>query len=163
MDDVSYTPIGVIRTSFPGSRGMPKVPEAKRSAKTVEIFPGFLAGLADLEGFSHIILVFHMHLSEGPLMTVVPWKERNQRGVFSTRSPRRPNPIGITVVQLVRIEGDRLHFTGADMADGTPLLDIKPYLPENDSADGLRRGHCGKRNARACKTTRSMQGAGKGA
>jgi tRNA-Thr(GGU) m(6)t(6)A37 methyltransferase TsaA len=140
MDEVSYTPIGVIRTPFPGSKGMPKGPEAKKSAGTVELLPGFAEGLADLEGFSHVMLVFHMHHSEGPLMKVVPWNEKRHRGVFSTRSPRRPNPIGVTVVRLVRLEGNRLRFTGADMVDGTPLLDIKPYLPEPGPAQKVRTG-----------------------
>ena len=140
MEDVTYTPIGVIRTPFPGSKGMPKGPDARDIAGTAEVFPRFAEGLADLEGLSHVVLIFHMHLSEGPLMKVVPWNEKSQRGVFSTRSPRRPNPIGMTVVRLGRIEGGRLHFTGADMADGTPLLDIKPCLPEDGPSRNLRTG-----------------------
>jgi len=130
MEHVEYTPIGVLRTPFAGTRGLPKGPQARNIPGTAEVFPRFAEGLGDLEGFSHVILIFHMHLSEGPLLRVRPWRQRRERGVFSTRSPRRPNPIGITVVRLERVEGNRLHFTGADMADGTPLLDIKPHIPE---------------------------------
>jgi len=130
MEDVTYTPIGVIRTPFPDSRGIPKRPEAQKIAGTAGVFPRFAEGLADIEDFSHVVLLFHMHLSGGPLLKVVPQNEIKERGVLSTRSPRRPNPIGMTVVRLDRMDCNIVHFTGADMVDGTPLLDMKPYIPE---------------------------------
>jgi tRNA-Thr(GGU) m(6)t(6)A37 methyltransferase TsaA len=130
MEAVSYTPIGVIRTPFGDSRGIPKGPAARRAPGRAEVEPRYAAALSGLEAFPRIVLVFHMHLSEGPLLRVVPFGESEERGLFSTRSPRRPNPIGITVVELDRVEGNVVHFTGADMVDGTPLLDIKPHIPE---------------------------------
>jgi tRNA-Thr(GGU) m(6)t(6)A37 methyltransferase TsaA len=148
MEDVEYSPIGVIRTPFSDSRGMPKGAGARDARGTVEVFERYAGGLADLEGFSHVVLVWHMHLSDGPLLMVRPWNERRHRGVFSTRSPRRPNPIGITLVRLVRVEGRILHVRGVDMAEGTPLLDIKPYLPEEDRAGRVRTGWFGRRKAR---------------
>ena len=145
MKGLTFTPIGVIRTPFKSPKGMPKGADASEMEGTVELSGRYAAGLSDLEGFSHILLVWHMHLSEGPLLMVRPWREKRPRGVFSTRSPRRPNPIGITLVRLERMEGAILHVRGVDMADGTPLLDIKPYLPEADRPAGVRTGWWGKR------------------
>lgn len=130
MEDVTYTPIGVIRTPFADSRGIPKGPAGRQAPGRAELDPRLAPALSGLEAFPRIVLVFHMHLSEGPLARVVPRGEAAERGVFSTRSPRRPNPIGLSVVALDRIEGSVVHFTGADMVDGTPLLDIKPHMPE---------------------------------
>jgi tRNA-Thr(GGU) m(6)t(6)A37 methyltransferase TsaA len=130
MEDVTYAPIGVLRTPFKSSRGIPKGPEGRNAPGRAELDPRYAAALSGLDRFERLVLIFHMHLSEGPLLKVVPWTETAERGVFSTRSPRRPNPIGMTVVSLVRIEGNVVHFTGADMVDGTPLLDIKPHIAE---------------------------------
>jgi tRNA-Thr(GGU) m(6)t(6)A37 methyltransferase TsaA len=142
MEDVSYTPIGVIHTPFPDSKGMPRGPDAGNQRGTVEVFPAYYRGLLGLEGFSRILLVFHMHRSEGPMLEVLPLNEERPRGVFSTRSPRRPNPIGITAVKLERIDGNVLHVSGVDMVDGTPLLDIKPFLQGDESVE--RRGARGQ-------------------
>jgi tRNA-Thr(GGU) m(6)t(6)A37 methyltransferase TsaA len=147
MDDVVYRPIGVIHTPFPGSKDVPRGADARDAPGTIEVFPRYAAGLDDLGGFSHVIIVFHMHLSEGPLLKVRPRNQRSDRGVFSTRSPRRPNPVGITVVRLKRIEGNILHVEGVDMADHTPLIDIKPYIPELDGRAGARTGWNGRRMA----------------
>jgi tRNA-Thr(GGU) m(6)t(6)A37 methyltransferase TsaA len=130
MEDVRYTPIGIIRTPFPDSRGIPKGPGGRKAPGRAELDPRYAGALSGLENYERAVLIFHMHLSEGPLIRVVPRGEPEERGVFSTRSPRRPNPIGMTVVSLVRIEGNVVHFTGADMVDGTPLLDIKPHIAE---------------------------------
>jgi tRNA-Thr(GGU) m(6)t(6)A37 methyltransferase TsaA len=95
----------------------------------VEIYPEFAEGLADIEGFSHLLLVYHLHLSEGYKLKVIPFADTVERGLFATRAPRRPNAIGVSVVKLERIEGNNLHIRGIDMVDGTPLLDIKPCVP----------------------------------
>ena len=138
MAEVEYSPIGTIRTPFPGPKGMPKGPDARKASGTVEVRPEFAPGLRDLERFFRIVLVFHMHLSEGPLQRVRPWNDSRERGVFSTRSPRRPNPTWITVVRLERIDGNVLHVSGVDMVDGTPLLDIKLHLPRKKSTGGAQ-------------------------
>ncbi len=111
----------------------------------VELKPEFAAGLKDLAGFSHIFLIYHFHLSEGYSLETKPFMDDTLRGVFSTRAPRRPNPIGLSVVRLVKIEGSVLHIEGVDMVDGTPLLDIKPYVPELDAIAAERIGWIEKR------------------
>jgi tRNA-Thr(GGU) m(6)t(6)A37 methyltransferase TsaA len=95
----------------------------------VEVEPEFAEGLADVEGFSHLILVAHLHLAPGWAPRVMPFLDDRPRGVFATRSPRRPNPLGLSLVRLERVEGARLHILDIDLLDGTPLLDIKPYVP----------------------------------
>ncbi len=95
--------------------------------------PRFEAGLKDLAGFSHIILIYHFHASNGYVLEVKPFLDDSLRGVFATRAPRRPNPIGLSVVRLVSVEGCTLRIQDVDVLDGTPLLDIKPLVPEFDS------------------------------
>ncbi len=102
------------------------------SPVTVVIFPEFHEGLQDLEGFSHLFLIYHFHLSNKYTLKVKPFLDDIQRGVFATRAPARPNPIGLSVVRLDRIEGNRLFILDVDVVDGTPLLDIKPYVPAFD-------------------------------
>jgi tRNA-Thr(GGU) m(6)t(6)A37 methyltransferase TsaA len=99
---------------------------------TVEIEPKYAAGLKDIEGFSHIFLIYHFHLSEGYSLTVKPFLDDKLHGVFATRAPKRPNGIGISVVRLVKVEGRIIHIADVDVVDGTPLLDLKPYVPEFD-------------------------------
>ena len=133
MKKIIYNPIGVIHSPFKDIKGMPIQPAgAKGVAGMIEIKPEYVYGLQDLEGFSHIILIYHFHLSKGYSLKVKPFLDENLRGVFATRAPRRPNPIGISVVRLVRVEGALLHIEDIDIVDGTPLLDIKPYVPELD-------------------------------
>jgi len=120
---------------------MPIQPAGAAGVKgTVEIFEDYRAGLKDLEGFSHIVLLFVFHRSEGFNMQVVPFMDTELRGLFATRAPRRPNPIGLSVVRLDRIEDGILHVQNVDMLDGTPLLDIKPYIPEFDGYKDVRAG-----------------------
>jgi len=101
-------------------------------AGTIEIEPRYAEGLNDVEGFSHIILIYHFHRAKGHLLRVKPFLDDTLRGVFATRAPRRPNPIGLSVVRLTRVEGTTLYIEGVDIIDGTPLLDIKPYIPQFD-------------------------------
>ena len=133
MKKIVYEPIGIIHSPFKNIKGMPIQPTgAKGIAGTIEIYPEFTEGLKDLEGFSHIILIYHFHLSKGYSLKVTPFMDENLRGVFATRAPKRPNPIGISVVKLRKIEGNILNIEDVDIIDCTPLLDIKPYVPEFD-------------------------------
>ena len=141
MNEIMYKPIGVIHSSFKEPEGTPIQPTgAKGTSGTVEVFPEYAEGLKDVEGFSHIILIFHFHLSRRAPLKVKPYMDNEMRGVFATRSPSRPNPIGISVVQLIGIEDNILHIQDVDIVDGTPLLDIKPHVPEFDMREAVRVG-----------------------
>jgi len=136
-----YRPIGVIRTPFDNVAGMPIQPSGARGVRgTILIEPEFSEGLADLDGFSRIILIYALHMSSGYSLRVTPFLDTTPRGVFATRSPRRPNAIGISTVNLTAIDGSVLSVEDVDMVNGTPLLDIKPYVPEFDAYTG---GRCG--------------------
>jgi tRNA-Thr(GGU) m(6)t(6)A37 methyltransferase TsaA len=131
MNEIRYRPIGVIHSPFKVPKGTPIQPAgAAGTTGTVEIFPGYAEGLKDIEGFSHIILLYHFHLAKGRALIVKPYMDNERHGVFAMRGPGRPNPIGISIVRLEKVEGSRLHIRDVDMLDGTPLLDIKPYVPE---------------------------------
>lgn len=133
MKKITYKPIGVIHSPFKEPKGTPIQPEgAKGIDGTVEVFPEYAEGLKDVEGFSHIILIYHFHLSKGASLKAKPFMDSEPRGVFAMRGPSRPNPIGMSVVRLVRIEKSILHIQDVDIVDGTPLLDIKPYVPRFD-------------------------------
>ncbi len=141
MQEIRYRPIGVIHSPFKQTKGMPIQPAGARGvAGTVEVIPEYGDGLKDLDGFSHIFLLYHFHLSQGYSLTVKPYLDDSLRGVFATRAPRRPNAIGISGVRLVEIEGCTLHIEDLDIVDSTPLLDIKPYVPEFDSREVERIG-----------------------
>lgn len=138
---MDFQPIGVIRTPHDKKEGMPIQPSGAAGIHgTVEVAPEFAEGLADLDGFSHVILVYQFDRSEGFDLTVVPFLDTVPRGLFATRAPRRPNPIGLSVVRLEKVEGRTLHVEGVDVLDGTPLLDIKPYVPEFDAPPADRTG-----------------------
>ncbi|RJX21986.1 MAG: tRNA (N6-threonylcarbamoyladenosine(37)-N6)-methyltransferase TrmO [Ammonifex sp.] len=137
MKAINYKRIGTIRTLFKEPRGTPIQPAAAKGVRgTVTVEGEYAEGLKDLEGFSHIILIYHFHLSEGYSLTVTPFMDDRPRGVFATRAPRRPNPIGISVVKLLGVEGSELEVENVDVVDGTPLLDIKPYVPQFDGRAG---------------------------
>jgi tRNA-Thr(GGU) m(6)t(6)A37 methyltransferase TsaA len=141
MKRVIYKPIGIIYTPFKDIKEMPIQPiGAKGIQGTIKIEPEYVDGLKDLEGFSHIFLIYHFHFSQGYSLHIKPFMDDDLRGVFSTRAPKRPNPIGISVVRLVRVEGEILHIEDVDMVNGTPLLDIKPYVPELDALKAERIG-----------------------
>ncbi len=132
--NITYTPIGIIHSPFQELTDMPIQPTGADGIEgTVEVFKEFQDGLADLDGFSHIILLYHFHQSDSFNLRVIPFMDSEQRGLFSTRAPKRPNPIGISIVQLYRIENNILHIRNIDVLDSTPLLDIKPYVPEFDA------------------------------
>lgn len=136
MDEIVYLPIGIIRSPFKTVEGAPIQPVGARGVRgSIELRREFLAGLKDLDGFSHIILIYHFSLSEGYALEVKPFLDDQLHGVFATRAPKRPNPIGISVVRLIGIEGTLLCVEDVDIVDGTPLLDIKPYVPQFDSRE----------------------------
>ena len=141
MQAITYVPIGIIRSPFKEIKGMPiQAKGAEGISGRVEVAEEYEVGLKDLEGFSHIMLIYHFHLSEGYALEVKPFLDDQKRGVFSTRAPRRPNSIGISIVRLVKVEGHVLHVEDVDIVDGTPLLDIKPYIPEFDERKVERTG-----------------------
>ena len=153
MGKICYQPIGIVRSPFREPRGMPIQPTgAEGIAGTIELNPEYAGGLKDLDGFSHIILIYHFHLSAGFSLLVKPFLDDALRGLFSTRAPRRPNPIGLSIVRLVKIEGSTLHIENVDIVDGTPLLDIKPYVPELDGAKAERIGWLSGRAVKARRT-----------
>ena len=133
MTEIKFKPIGLIHSPFKNVKGMPIQTEGgKGIGGTIEINKEYTEGLRDLKEFSHIILLYHFHLSNNFSLTVKPFMDDSFHGVFSTRAPRRPNPIGISVVKLIKIEDNVLYIEDVDIVDGTPLLDIKPYVPEFD-------------------------------
>ena len=138
---ISLEPIGIIHTPYSEPSGMPiQPPGGEGVAGSIEIFSEYVEGLKDLDGFSHIILIYHLHEVSEAKLTVVPFMDDTPRGVFSTRAPRRPNAIGLSVVRLNKVEGGRLEIENVDILDGTPLLDIKPYIPEVDHQPADRIG-----------------------
>lgn len=134
MTKIEFEPIGFIHTPFTNIEGMPIQPmSAKGERGSIEILRGYEEGLKDLEGFSHIILLYYFHRVSGPRLIVTPFMDASPRGVFATRAPSRPNPIGLSIVRLIGIENNIIHVEDMDILDGTPLIDIKPYVPDFDS------------------------------
>jgi tRNA (adenine37-N6)-methyltransferase len=147
----SMRPIGYVRSPYQQTREVPRGLGAKHEAEGVlEILPEFETGLTDIEGFSHLFVLWMFDRSEGFELMGTPPSDNRPHGVFATRSPYRPNPIGLTVVQLLRREGPRLHARGIDMLEGTPILDLKPYL-STVAPEGLRRGWLAEAEARTGK------------
>jgi tRNA-Thr(GGU) m(6)t(6)A37 methyltransferase TsaA len=145
---ITLEPIGVVRSPYTDKAQIPKGPGAQHDAEgTLEIRPDLEAGLTDIEGFSHLYVIWIFHRAEGCDLLSTPPNDDRPHGVFATRAPRRPNPIGLTVVRLLRRDGPRLHVRGLDMLDGTPVVDIKPYLT-SVPAEELRRGWLAEAEAR---------------
>lgn len=133
-------PIGFVKSPFSTTQAVPKGLGAKHEEEgTIEILPEFEAGLQDIEGFSHLFIIWTFDRAEGYDLVGKPPTDDRPHGVFATRSPRRPNPIGLTVVELLRRDGATLYVRGVDMLDGTPILDIKPWL-SGVAPEKLRRG-----------------------
>lgn len=146
---ISFNPIGIIHTPFKETAGMPiQPPGALGINGTVEVFPEFSEGLQDIEEFSHIILIYHFNKSKDFKLKIAPFLEDEVHGVFAVRAPKRPNPIGISVVKLLRREDNIIYIDNPDILDGTPLLDIKPYIPDfdayPDAIAGWQEKHKGK-------------------
>ena len=141
MQAVVFNPIGVIHTPFKQPKGTPIQPwRSSHAHGTIDLLPEYIPGLKDLEGFSHIVLLYHFHLSSSYELSVVPYLDDQPRGLFATRAPRRPNGIGLSVVRLLKVDGGTLEIENVDMIDGTPLLDIKPYVPHFEEAEEIRIG-----------------------
>jgi len=131
--NIEYISIGIIHSPFQEIAGMPIQPTGARGVKgDIEIYPEFVAGLEDLLGFSHLFLIYHFHRVKSVNLQVMPFLDKQPRGIFSTRAPTRPNPIGLSVVKLIEIEESILRVENVDILDGTPLLDIKPCIPRFD-------------------------------
>ena len=145
----SMKPIGYVRSPHKQTQDVPKGLGAKHEAEGIlEILPEFALGLTDIEGFSHLFVIWAFDRSEGFQLLGTPPSDNRPHGVFATRSPRRPNPIGLTVVQLLHRNDTKLGVRGIDMLDGTPILDIKPYL-SNVPPEQLRRGWLAEAEARS--------------
>jgi tRNA-Thr(GGU) m(6)t(6)A37 methyltransferase TsaA len=141
MEEITYTPIGIIRTPFMEPEGTPIQASGEQGVEgRVELFPEYVEGLKDLEDFSHVILIYHFHLAKAAQLRAKPFLDENEHGIFAIRGPSRPNPIGISVVQLKKIKDHVLFFKGVDIVDQTPLLDIKPYVPAFDQRDASKVG-----------------------
>jgi len=140
-DNFSIRPIGIIHSPFQEKEGMPIQPGSAQGQKGKIILDReYVPGLQDLEGFSHLILVYYFHRAKKPQLLVKPFLDDDKHGLFATRAPSRPNPIGISVVKLLAIQDNILEIENLDILDGTPLLDIKPYVPDFDQPGKVRIG-----------------------
>jgi tRNA-Thr(GGU) m(6)t(6)A37 methyltransferase TsaA len=140
-DFVTFTPIGVIHSDHLEPEQTPIQPFfAKGCPGTAEVFPEYAEGLKDIDGFSHLILLYHFHKSSPPSLVVRPFLDNVDHGIFATRHPCRPNAIGLSVLRLIRREGMLLFLEDVDVLDGTPLLDIKPFFPKYDAPEEARAG-----------------------
>lgn len=131
-------PIGIIHSPFKSKQETPIQPFRSKAVGEIEVFKEYERGLDDIEGFSHLILIYKFHRSRGFSLKVKPIMDDRLRGLFATRAPRRPNQIGLSVVKLIRRRGNILFVNGIDVIDGTPLLDIKPYVPDFNSGEEVR-------------------------
>jgi len=153
LKKIEYTQIGIIRTPFKTPAGTPIQPTGAVGVEAkVEVLPEYSEGLSDLEGFSHIILLYLFHLSKDFKLKVKPFLDGELHGLFATRAPARPNPVGISVVRLVRINDEVLHIKDIDVVDQTPLLDIKPYIPGFDIRKVDSTGWMGEKAKKVKKT-----------
>ncbi len=153
MTEVVYSPIGVIHSPFTKVEGMPIQSRAAAGVKgSVRLNPNLVPGLKDIEGFSHLILLYHFHLSKPPSLEVTPFLDDTKRGVFATRVPSRPNSIGISIVKLIGVSGTILSIEDVDIIDGTPLLDIKPFVPYFDNRETQKVGWFTKNASKVTQT-----------
>ena len=144
-DEIIYEPIGIINTPFNKVEGVPIQPAGAENTKgKVKVFEKYSEGLTGLEGFSHIILLYHFHKAKDFSLKVVPFLDDSEYGIFATRAPKRPNAIGLSVVKLLGIENNILHIENIDVLDGTPLLDIKPYASLFDNVENEKNGWLSK-------------------
>ena len=136
VKEIKSTQIGVIHSPYKEPQGVPIQPARNNDVEgTIEIFPDFAEGLKDIEGFSHIFLIYHFHLIKKTSLSVIPFLDEQTHGVYATRAPSRPNHIGLSMVRLLKVKDNILHISNLDIVEGTPLLDIKPCIPEFDFTD----------------------------
>jgi tRNA-Thr(GGU) m(6)t(6)A37 methyltransferase TsaA len=150
--EICYRPIGIIHSEFTDQKTTPIQSVFSTAEGTLEIFPEYTAGLKDLEGFSHLILLYHFHNAGGMMLVQRPFADvQSERGIFAIRHFCRPNPIGLSIVDLLGIEGNVLTVRGIDILDGTPLLDIKPYIFQFDHRTNVRSGWVDSRDFNGVK------------
>ncbi len=138
---IIINPIGIIHTPHKKVKNMPIQPVAAEGIKGyIELLPKYVPGLKDIDGFSHITLLYHFHKIEGYELEVVPFMDNEKRGIFACKAPKRPNAIGISTVKLLSIESNILHIEQVDMLDGTPLIDIKPFFSKYDNRENTKIG-----------------------
>jgi tRNA-Thr(GGU) m(6)t(6)A37 methyltransferase TsaA len=141
MSAVVYTPIGVVHSPFKEPQDVPiQSTAAEGVIGYIELSTEYIEGLLDIGGFSHLILIYHCHMAQEYSLLVKPFLDKQLHGVFSTRAPSRPNPIGLSIVRLNKIENNLLHIQDVDIIDETPLLDIKPFVPEFDERTAAKIG-----------------------
>jgi len=145
MEEVVYKPIGIVESPYASREGMPIQPTGGQGVRgRIRVFEEYVEGLQDLNGFSHIILIYHFHLTRETRLVVTPFLDTTPRGVFATRSPNHPNPIGLSIVRLLEVKVNTLEIEDLDIVNGTPLLDIKPYVPAFDHRQPERLGWLAK-------------------
>jgi tRNA-Thr(GGU) m(6)t(6)A37 methyltransferase TsaA len=138
---IQYKPIGIIQSPFQEPKGTPIQPTAAQEIEgVIEVYPEYAEGLRDIEGFSHLILLYHLHLAKTSDLLVKPFLGNELHGIFATRSPGRPNAIGVSVVRLIKVVKNKLYIRDVDIIAGTPLLDIKPYVAEFDTRQEVKSG-----------------------
>lgn len=153
MKDIRYKPIGIIHTPFKSGKGTPIQPGAGKNYQgKIELFPEYKKGLKDLDGFSHIILLYHMHKAGQYDLLSKPFMDKIKRGIFAIRAPARPNSIGLSVVRLRKIEDNILYIQDLDILDGSPLLDIKPWVDVFDRRENIKKGWLENNVAKLHKT-----------
>lgn len=153
MDEVVYKPIGIIESPYASREGMPIQAAGGEGVRgRIRLFAEYVQGLQDLDGFSHLILIYHFHLTRETQLVVTPFLDTMPRGVFATRSPNHPNPIGLSIVRLLEVIGNILEIEDLDIVNGTPLLDIKPYVPLFDHRQPERLGWLAKAGEGARRT-----------
>ncbi len=143
--EITLTSIGIIHSPFTDPAQAPIQSSRSTVLGSVEVFLEFVAGLRDLEEFSHLFLLYLIECSQGYNLHVKPFLDNQEHGIFATRYPCRPNSIGLSIVHLLRVKGNRLDIEGIDMLDNTPLLDIKPYVPDFDNRENAQIGWYGRR------------------
>lgn len=147
---IYYDPIGYFKTPFTVIQGMPIQPiGAEEVEGSIEILPQFRGGLKDLEGFSHVFVLYHLHEIEGYDLMVKPFLDKDHHGIFATRSPKRPNPIGLSVMRLKNVTTEAVYLEGIDVLNQTPVLDIKPYVADFDACNASRFGWFEGKSAQA--------------
>ena len=141
MEQIIIHPIGIIHTPHTDVKNMPIQPIAAEGIKGyIEILPQYIAGLKDIEGFSHLTLLYHFLKISGYELEVMPFMDTESHGIFSCKAPKRPNAIGLSTVRLISVEGNKIHIEQVDMLDGTPLIDIKPFYPRYDNRENVEIG-----------------------
>jgi tRNA-Thr(GGU) m(6)t(6)A37 methyltransferase TsaA len=144
IEEMTFKPIGIIHSEHKSNHAIPIQPVFACGCRGIaELLPEFEKGLKDIDGFSHLHLLYYMHKADAPALIVKPYLGDQLRGIFATRSPKRPNPIGLSVVRLIRRDGCRLYLDDVDILDGTPLLDIKPFVARFDHRMNSRNGWLG--------------------